>query len=83
MVAEYVRWGSGPRAGQSLVMCAKAHALLRGHFSVTMDDIRFVAHAVLRHRILLNFQAEASGITTEDIIDSLFEQVKLPISPLD
>ncbi len=83
MVSEYVRWGSGPRAGQSLVMCAKAHALLRGHFAVTMDDIRFVAHAVLRHRILLNFQAEASGITTEDIIDSLFAQVKLPISPLD
>jgi len=83
MVSEYVRWGSGPRAGQSLVMCAKAHALLRGRFTVTMDDIRFVAHAVLRHRILLNFQAEASGITTEDIIDSLFEQVKLPISPLD
>ena len=83
MVKEYVRWGSGPRAGQSLVMCAQAHALLRGHFAVTMDDIRFVAHAVLRHRILLNFQAEASGITTEDIIDSLFEQVKLPISPLD
>jgi len=83
MVTEYVRWGSGPRAGQSLVMCAKAHALLRGHFAVTMDDIRFVAHAVLRHRILLNFQAEAGGVTTEDIIDSLFEQVKLPISPLD
>ena len=83
MVSEYVRWGSGPRAGQSLVMCAKAHALLRGHFAVTMDDIRIVAHAVLRHRILLNFQAEASGITTENIIDSLFEQVKLPISPLD
>ncbi len=83
MVTEYVRWGSGPRAGQSLVMCAKAYALMRGHFAVTMDDIRFVAHAVLRHRILLNFQAEASGITTEDIIDSLFEQVKLPISPLD
>ena len=83
MVAEYVRWGSGPRAGQSLVMCAKAHALMRGRFAVTMDDIRFVAHAVLRHRILLNFQAEASGITTEDIINSLFEQVKQPSSPLD
>jgi MoxR-like ATPase len=82
-VTEYVRWGSGPRAGQSLVMCAKAHAMMRGHFAVTMDDIRFVAHAVLRHRILLNFQAEASGITSEDIIDSLFEQVKPPQSPLD
>ena len=83
LVTEYVRWGSGPRAGQSLVMCAKAHALMRGHFAVTMDDIHFVTHAVLRHRILLNFQAEASGITTEDIIDSLIAQVKIPISPLD
>lgn len=83
MVKEYVRWGAGPRAGQSLVMCAKAHALLRGHFAVTLDDIRFVSHAVLRHRILLNFQAEASGITTEDIIDSLFAQATSPQSPLD
>lgn len=82
-VREYVRWGAGPRAGQSLVMCSKAHALLRGHFAVTMDDIRFVAHAVLRHRILLNFQAEAGGITTEEIIDSLLKQVTPPISPLD
>jgi len=82
-VLEYVRWGAGPRAGQSLVMCAKAHALLVGHFAVTMDDIRFVAHAVLRHRILLNFQAEAGAITTEEIIDSLLAQVTPPISPLD
>jgi MoxR-like ATPase len=83
MVREYVRWGSGPRAGQSLVMCAKAHAMLRGRFAVTLDDIRAIAHAVLRHRILLNFQAEASGITAEDIIDSLFKQVSPPKSPLD
>ena len=82
-VLEYVRWGAGPRAGQSLAMCAKAHALLRGHFAVTMDDIRYVAHAVLRHRILLNFQAEAGGINTEAIIDSLLEHVTPPISPLD
>jgi len=83
MVTEYVRWGAGPRAGQSLVMCAKAHALMKGHFAVTMDDIHSISHAVLRHRILLNFQAEASGITTEDIIDSLFAQVSPPKSPLD
>lgn len=83
MVKEYVRWGSGPRAGQSLVMCAKARALMSGHFAVTMEDIRYVAHAVLRHRILLNFQAEASGVTSEDIIDSLFTQVAQPQSPLD
>ena len=82
-VKEYVRWGSGPRAGQALVLCAKARALMNGHFAVTLEDIRSVAKAVLRHRILLNFQAEANGITTGDVIDSLFESVSLPSSPLD
>jgi MoxR-like ATPase len=82
-VKEYVRWGSGPRAGQALVLCAKARALMNGHFAVTLDDVRSIAKAVLRHRILLNFQAEANGITTEDVIDSLFESVSLPSSPLD
>lgn len=82
-VKEYVRWGAGPRAGQSLVMCAKAHALLEGHFAVTINDIKAIANAVLRHRILINFQAEASGITTEDIIASLFADIEPPNSPLD
>lgn len=83
MVREYVRWGSGPRAGQALVLCAKAHALIKGHFAVTIEDIRRVAKAALRHRILLNFQAEASDISTEDIIDELFTSVPRPTSPLD
>ena len=83
MVKDYVRWGSGPRAGQALVLCAKARALMSGHFAVTMEDIRAVAKAVLRHRILLNFHAEANDITTEIIIDSLFEHVSDPVSPLD
>lgn len=82
-VREFVRWGAGPRAGQSLVMCAKAHAMLDGHFAVTLDDIKAVCGAVMRHRILINFQAEASGVTTEDIIDSLFAQISPPTSPLD
>lgn len=81
-VREYVRWGAGPRAGQALVLCAKAHALLQGHFAVTMNDIHVIVHAVLRHRILINFQAEASRVTTEDIIDGLIEQVTPPQSPL-
>lgn len=83
MVKDYVRWGSGPRAGQALVLCAKARALMSGHFAVTMEDIRAVAKAVLRHRILLNFHAEANDITTENIIDSLFEHISDPVSPLD
>jgi MoxR-like ATPase len=83
MVNEYVRWGSGPRAGQALVLCAKARALLNGHFAVTMDDIQGVAKSTLRHRILLNFQAEAGNISCEDIIENLFETVKPPASPLE
>lgn len=82
-VKEFVRWGAGPRAGQSLVMCAKAHALINDHFAVTIDDIQAIAKAVLRHRILINFQAEASGVSSEDIIDSLFAQIGAPQSPLD
>jgi MoxR-like ATPase len=56
---------------------------MSGHFAVTLNDIRYVAHAVLRHRILLNFQAEASEVNTANIIDSLLEQVATPVSPLD
>ncbi len=82
-VREFVRWGAGPRAGQSLVMCAKAYALLEGHYAVTLDDIKAVSNAVMRHRILINFQAEASGVSTEDIINSLFAQISPPKSPLD
>ena len=56
---------------------------MKGHFAVTIEDIQRVAKAVLRHRILLNFQAEASGTTTEDVIDELFASVSRPASPLD
>jgi len=82
-VREFVRWGAGPRAGQSLVMCAKAHAMLEGHFAVTINDIKAISNAALRHRILINFQAEASGVNTEDIIASLFAEISPPKSPLD
>jgi MoxR-like ATPase len=77
LVKRYVRWGAGPRAGQALILGAKAHALLRGHPTVSPDDIRRVAYPVLRHRILPNFAAEAEGITSERII----EEVLLRISP--
>jgi MoxR-like ATPase len=81
-VKTYVRWGAGPRAGQALVLCAKAHALLCGRYAVTIADIKHIAHAVLRHRILLNFQAEAQNINTDHIIDALLSDVDLPASPL-
>ena len=81
-VNDYIRWGAGPRAGQALVLCAKAKALLSGRYAVTLKDINFVAYAVLRHRMLLNFQAEAENITTDDVIKALLLDVKEPISPL-
>ena len=82
MVKNYVRWGSGPRAGQALVKCAKAKALISGRYAVTIDDIKFVSNAVLRHRILLSFQAEAENILVEDVIRALFTDVTEPKSPL-
>ena len=82
MVNEYLRWGAGPRAGQALVLCAKAHALLSGRYAVTLDDIRRVSHPALRHRLLLNFQAEADGVSSDDIITSVFEAVPEPESPI-
>jgi len=80
IVKKYVRWGAGPRAGQALVLGAKAHALLHGRHTVAPQDIRRVAHAVLRHRVLLNFAAEAEGIAPEQVIDALLEHVPAPTS---
>ncbi len=82
MVNEYLRWGAGPRAGQALVLCAKAHALLSGRYAVTLDDIRRVAHPALRHRLLLNFQAEADSVSSDDIVTSVLEAVPEPESPI-
>ena len=82
MVKKYVRWGAGPRAGQALILGAKAHALLRGRFAVAPADIIRVARPVLRHRVLPNFAAEAKGITAEQIIDQLLEDVKPPKSEI-
>ncbi len=79
MIRRYVRWGAGPRAGQALVLGAKAHALLDGRAAVSPDDIRRVAHPVFRHRVLPNFAAEADGITPEQVIDELLARV-LPAS---
>ena len=81
-IQQYVRWGAGPRAGQALVLCAKARALLDGRYSATLDDIAFVAPAVLRHRVLLNFQAEADKVTCDDVVLSLMKQVSKPSSKL-
>ena len=81
-VRELVRWGAGPRAGQALVLCAKARALLQGRFAVTLEDLRAVAPPVLRHRVLVNFRAEAEGVTADQVTERLLAEVTPPASPL-
>jgi MoxR-like ATPase len=76
-VRQWVKWGAGPRAGQALVLGAKARALLDGRSVAAPDDIRAVALPVLRHRILLNFQAEADGIDADQIVARLLEAVQV------
>ena len=78
----WVRWGAGPRAGQSLILCAKAHALMSGRLHVSHDDLARVAQAVLRHRILVNFQAEAEGRTPDEVVAALLAEVAPPRSEL-
>ena len=79
-VKNWVSWGAGLRASQYLILGAKARALLDGRGHVSCDDIRALAHPVLRHRILTNFYAEAEKITSEGIVDRLLETVPAPRS---
>ena len=81
-VKEWTRWGAGPRAGQALVLAAKARAVLRDRLAVTLEDLRAVTPPVLRHRVLVNFRAEAEGIGADEVTRQLFEAVPEPRSPL-
>ena len=74
-VEDLIDWGPGPRACQHLVLCGKARALLRGRYHVTLDDVEALARPVLRHRIVPTFQAEAEGVTTDDIVGRLLERI--------
>lgn len=73
-VKDFVRWGAGPRAGQAMILTAKARALLNGNYSVTREDLRSVAFPVLRHRILMNFRAEADGVTPDQVTEHLLSK---------
>ena len=77
-VQQWVRWGAGPRAGQYLILGAKARAILKGRYNASCEDVKSVAPAVLRHRILTNFHAEAEGIDTDAVIERLLETVQEP-----
>jgi len=77
-VKSYLTWGAGPRAAQYLVLGAKSRALLHGRMQVGCEDIRAVAHPVLRHRVFTNFNADAEGIGPDDIVDMLVQSVAEP-----
>ncbi|MEO8673188.1 MAG: MoxR family ATPase [Tahibacter sp.] len=77
-VREWVRWGAGPRAGQSLVLAAKARALLHGRYAVTREDIVALAAPVMRHRLILSFVAEAERRSADDAIAALLAGIAFP-----
>ena len=75
VVREFVQWGAGPRAGQALVLCAKARAMLHGRLAATREDLKALALPVLRHRLLLNYHAEAEGKQMADLVTALLQAV--------
>ena len=76
LVKQMVSWGAGPRAVQFLVLGAKARAILQGRYHASTEDVRAIAHPVLRHRIITNFSAEAEGYPADRIIDVLLDTMK-------
>ena len=72
---QYLRFGSSPRGGQALLLAGKVRALIQGRFNVSFDDLQAVIQPALRHRLILNFEAEAEGITTDHIIDQVLKDV--------
>lgn len=75
-VKEWVRWGAGPRAGQALILTAKARALFKGRYAVILEDLQTMAFPVLRHRILMNFKAEAESVTADQVTEELIKTIK-------
>jgi len=79
-LADLLRWGAGPRAGQALALCAKARATLAGRQHVALEDVRAVARPVLRHRIQPSYEADARGLSPDAIVDRLLDLVPVPSS---
>jgi len=77
-VKEWVRWGAGPRAGQALILTAKARALFKGRYAVILEDLQTMAYPVLRHRVLMNFKAEAEDVSSDSVTDELIKAISKP-----
>jgi MoxR-like ATPase len=75
IASQYLRFGSSPRGAQTLLLAGKVRALTQGRFNVSFEDIQVVAPAALRHRLILNFEAEAEGVTTDQIISQVLNDV--------
>ena len=75
IASQYLRFGSSPRGGQTLLLAGKVRALIDGRFNVSFDDIEAMAPGALRHRLILNFEAEAEGITTDHVIAQILRDV--------
>ena len=78
LVRQYVRYGGSPRGAQALVTAGKILALMDGRFNVSVDDVRAAALPALRHRVILNFEGEAEGITTEAVVRTILDEVAPP-----
>ena len=79
-VREYVEWGAGTRAGQALILCAKARAIVKGRFAVTPEDIKTLAFPVLRHRLSLHFRAEAENVSADQVITKIVDSIPVHAS---
>jgi MoxR-like ATPase len=75
MVKSYVKYGASPRGAQGLLLCGKVRALSRGHFNVAIEDLRELAMPVLRHRVILNFEGEASAVGTDKVLEEVVAKV--------
>ena len=80
MIKKFVAFGCSVRAAQYLILGAKARALTEGRYHVSFEDVRSMAHPVMRHRVLMNFRAESEGVTTDALIDELLKTVPMPKS---
>ena len=81
-VREWVKWGAGLRGSQALILAGKARALMHGRYHVSINDVRALAHPILRHRIIPNFYAESEKVTSDAIVDRLLEAVPRPRSDM-
>jgi len=77
-MGKYIEWGSSPRASIGLYIASKAEALLRGQIFVTPHHVKTVAHDVLRHRILLNYEGQAENVSRDDIISEILNKIPMP-----